>query len=434
MTAKRLLPLLAGLVLAAPQASAQNVDPSQMITLRLQYDPNSEPRVLILPMNFPAGDSIRAIMQRDFSNGNRIDVIRGADSLTLPVRGDSIDYTIFQQIGAVALVHVIPTATGINVTLHDVAARRNAGARDFNLPGAANSAEWRWALHGVSDEVHMWITREPGIAQTRIAFSRAGDLFVIDSDGENERRVESGGLLAPAWHPTEAVLAFSALRDLAWQIGLKPLNGGPVRWLTNSRDGVNFSPAFSPDGNEIYFQRSDNQHGGIWTVPYSGPPARSLLSDQNNNVAPAVSPDGSRLMFVSNRLGNNPILFLMNKDGSDPRVFIFPRAGERWWMESPSWSPDGNKVAYQVRRGQDALYQIEVADIRSRGTGTGVLQTDDGENQAPSWAPDSRHIVFESNRSGEHQLYIRDTMSGRTRVLTRGPSGAKNAAWSPRYK
>jgi TolB protein len=137
-------------------------------------------------------------------------------------------------------------------------------------------------------------------------------------------------------------------------------------------------------------------------------------------------------MFVSNRLGTNPILFIMNKDGSDPKVFMFPRAGERWWLESPSWSPDGNKVVYQVRRGQDNLYQIEVADVGTRGSP--VLQTDDGENQSPSWAPDSRHIVFESSRAGSYQLYIRDTVSGRTRQLTSGARGAKNAAWSPRYQ
>jgi TolB protein len=56
--------------------------------------------------------------------------------------------------------------------------------------------------------------------------------------------------------------------------------------------------------------------------------------------------------------------------------------------------------------------------------------TSDGRNEDPSWAPDGRHLVFTSSRSGEKQLWIMDTESGRARQLTH-TKGARLAAWSP---
>jgi len=56
--------------------------------------------------------------------------------------------------------------------------------------------------------------------------------------------------------------------------------------------------------------------------------------------------------------------------------------------------------------------------------------TSEGENEQPSWAPDGRHLVITSTRSGDKQLWILDTESGRSRQLTHS-IGARLAAWSP---
>jgi TolB protein len=66
-------------------------------------------------------------------------------------------------------------------------------------------------------------------------------------------------------------------------------------------------------------------------------------------------------------------------------------------------------------------------DVRDRNP---KQLTSDGENEDPSWAPDGRHIVFSSTRSGDKQLWILDTESGRTRQLTHS-RGARLASWSP---
>ena len=45
------------------------------LRLVLRYDPNTKPGVLVLRIPGVNGDSLRAILQRDFDNGDRINVV-----------------------------------------------------------------------------------------------------------------------------------------------------------------------------------------------------------------------------------------------------------------------------------------------------------------------------------------------------------------------
>ena len=53
-----------------------------------------------------------------------------------------------------------------------------------------------------------------------------------------------------------------------------------------------------------------------------------------------------------------------------------------------------------------------------------------GASEAPSWAPDGRHLVFSSQDRQGYALWILDTVTGRSRVLT---SGRRDGLpdWSP---
>jgi TolB protein len=337
-----------------------------------------------------------------------------------------------------ALVHVVPAQGGVNVTLYDVPAGRSAGSEVRRLTGTANSPDWRWSVHGVADDVHEWITRERGFAQTRIAFTRGGELRVIDSDGAMERVVERGEIMSPSWHPTEPVLAFSAFSGSGWRIGVKPLTGGNTRWMTSDATGANFSPVFSPDGTRIFYARQVDEGGNILSMGYPQGPRISIMRRSSNISSPTLNPEGSQIIYVTNQLGGNPHLYVMGADGAGQEP-VAPFTGEKTHLESPAWSPNGILVAYQVRRGNERLYSIETMDIRSKAVAQHTNSSCESED--PTWAPDGRHIVFVSTRGSctgrnpVRELYILDTKSGQVRQLTRGGSSAVPLgmpAWSPR--
>ena len=69
---------------------------------------------------------------------------------------------------------------------------------------------------------------------------------------------------------------------------------------------------------------------------------------------------------------------------------------------SPSWSPDGRRIAFQSDVDEDWEIFVMNAD------GSGVTQLTDNEawNLTPSWSPDGRRIAFQSLRDGDREIYV----------------------------
>ena len=96
--------LLAGLLAAVP-AAAQDPQPPG-VRLGIDYGVGGRPGVLVLPVGGAAGDSVRAILMRDFDYGDRITVIGSAeDPASSPVpAGGATNYPLYARLGAAAEV------------------------------------------------------------------------------------------------------------------------------------------------------------------------------------------------------------------------------------------------------------------------------------------------------------------------------------------
>ena len=99
----------------------------------------------------------------------------------------------------------------------------------------------------------------------------------------------------------------------------------------------------------------------------------------------------------------------MNDDGSDASRLIEGT--------SPSWSPDGTKIAF--------VYSTEVLDIctiRPDGSGLRPLTANwnpHAADYAPCWSADGKLIVFSSRHETEHhQVYLMDSSGQNPRRLT----------------
>jgi TolB protein len=408
---------------------AQDTTTNRGVRIGLSYALGGRPGVYIAPVRGPAGDSIRAILQRDLDYGDRVALV-GSDSAGIALapllRGTQPSYEIFARLGAAALVVATQTANGLRVSLHDVAARKVAGSRDFPLPAFSAPREWRARMHAVSDEIEQWITGTRGIAATRIAFVRGGRLYVVDSDGAGETAVGgSSSALSPTWHPNGQRLAYSMLGETGSRIMVLELGSGANRALV-SRGGLNITPAYTPDGQTILFSSGAEDGTDLHAVAASGgAPRRVTVGRGTDNVSPSYSPDGRRVAFTSGRSGH-PEVYIMDADGTGAELLTPFAFGDQYYRSNPDWSPDGRTVAFQSQlAGQ---FQVMTISLRDRSV---KQHTSESTNEDPSWAPDGRHLVFTSSRTGVKQLWVLDTESGRVRQLTRA-GGARLAAWSPR--
>jgi TolB protein len=408
-------------------AYAQDTTTVPGVRLGLNYAPGTKPGVIVLPVNDDYGDdSLRVIVQRDLDYSDRMNVI-ALDEETArelqPALGGKINFPLVAKFGAVLLIRMTPTTQGLHVAAYDVAKGELLQSDHFLFD--RRDRDWRFALHGVSDQIEQWVFGKRGIAQTRIAYVENGTLHIVDSDAAETRRITTGrGALSPAWSPSGQSVVYTVLGNSGTQVEELDVRTGRTRRISQIRAGLNITPVYQPGGNGIlYAQGTGNGTDLVLAALDSSGVHKITAGRGTDNTSPSYSPDGHQIAFISGKSGN-PQVYIMDADGSNVQLLTPYRAGVRSYRASPDWSPDGRAVAYEQQNGN---FQIWMIDVRDR---VPKQLTSEGENEDPSWAPDGRHIVFTSSRSGEKQLWILDAESGRARQLTHN-KGARLAAWSP---
>jgi TolB protein len=356
--------------------------------------------------------------------------------------GEGIDYNLWDQLGATWLVSGQVEGLGegyvLILDLHNVVYAEVREEARFTLP-SPDSEHFRMAVHRVSDQIVEWVFEEPGMAASRIAFSRAmGDgiqeIFIVDSDGENLRRITNNGDISksPAWHPSGEKLAYVRSVDLTpHKIFERDLRTGRERVLDPGRDGQQATPAYHPNGRELAFGLMGYNRTGLFSYNLEG--RGGLFHIQGGrweDLSPSFSPNGDRIAFNSNRLGTHiPQVYVVSSRGGQANLISPYVPGSAGYYTSPDWSPVDDLVAFHGRIDRYGRYQILVADVGSRRTSV-LRLTAEGNNEDPSWAPDGRHLVFSGERNYGYGLFIVDATTGRIRPLVSNirPNAPE---WSP---
>ena len=180
-----------------------------------------------------------------------------------------------------------------------------------------------------------------------------------------------------------------------------------------------------PGDTEIYVMEADGSS-----------PTRLTFSEEDD-YSPTWSPDGSRIAFVSNRDRRPeyvPEIYVMDTDGSNQTRLTFNEAS------SPAWSPDGSRIAFVSDRDGNSKIYVMDAD----GSNVTRLTFHEGDDVDPAWSPDGSRIAFASNRHGldnglDKQIYVMDTDGSNIIRLTfrqveqgKVEQGEKEEpAWSP---
>jgi TolB protein len=181
--------------------------------------------------------------------------------------------------------------------------------------------------------------------------------------------------------------------------------------------------AFSTRIAYIASERSDS--GATYTLSIAdadGYAPRVILRSAQPLMSPSWSPEGNHLAYVSFEQRRAQIIVQDIYTGERQVVSSEPGING-----APAWSPDGRRLALTLSRdGNPEIYILELASRRlQRLTNNSAIDTE------PTWSPDGRHIVFTSDRGGSPQLYRKPVVGGRAERLTFEGNYNAAAAYSP---
>lgn len=127
-----------------------------------------------------------------------------------------------------------------------------------------------------------------------------------------------------------------------------------------------------------------------------GQNARTVFASTKQLMSPSWSPDGNFLAYVSFEGGNSAVYVQDVVKGTRFRV-----SAQAGMNSAPAWSPDGRYLALTLSmEGSADVYLMNTRTRRLRR-----ITTNSGIDTEACWTPDSKALLFTSDRSGETQIY-----------------------------
>ena len=149
---------------------------------------------------------------------------------------------------------------------------------------------------------------------------------------------------------------------------------------------------------------------------------QTVASSVEPLMSPSWSPDGKKMAYVSFERKSAAIYVQTLATGERTRVAEFKGING-----APAWSPDGTKLALTLSK--DGSPDIYVLNLSTRSlqklTKSFAIDTE------PSWSPDGSSIVFTSDRGGNPQLYMVPSQGGQEKRLTFSGDYNARASFSP---
>ena len=251
--------------------------------------------------------------------------------------------------------------------------------------------------------------------------SDEADIYTVDPGGSNERELFHGPAQGPRWSPDGTEVSLFCCDDgmIAHFIDVAT---GELRTVPSPDPNLELFCGFSwsPDSERVTcegFGVDDPDRNGIYSIRAADGGALTRITSipGGDDIAGDYSPDGSRLVFVRFQDDLPVGLFVVNVDGSGlrrltPRGMILDDSGF-----AGSWSPNGNTILIVARPGEadhKAIWTVDAdggpPEQLAITPTCGGPSSEPGEFgcYSPSWSPDGEQIAFTRSDGSTESIYV----------------------------
>jgi len=253
----------------------------------------------------------------------------------------------------------------------------------------------------------------------RIAFvgTREGSdgLFVIDTGGTHERRIEVASLdgRMPRWSAAGEILFGGDGADSGTVFTVSP-GGGPARVVATAPGR---SPVLSPDGKRVLYLVGPWTSTALVVADTGGAHALTLAGGRATAWNGAWSPGGTQVAYTYGDSTRILQVHVVNVDGTSDHAVTHTTV-DQGSAQMPAWSPDGRRLAVQVSNHathSSAIWVIDLSNSDSRVlSAPGATWLD----ETPSWFPDGTRLAFQSNRTGTMEVWVMNADGSVPRQIT----------------
>ncbi len=272
---------------------------------------------------------------------------------------------------------------------------------------------------------------------------RASELWISDARVEKSRRLHKGVFYNPhlSWSLDSNFIAFEAYDELnesyIWAIDWQTL-----RLIKLVRGDA---PAWSPTANQIAFRRWEDGIDVVYriNIDKTGLTAIARVPIDGRIVPfsyldpPSWSPDGKRIavgMDHQHYQSGHSRIRIHNTDGT--KFGEIPTQSQR--VAQIAWSPDGSHLAYVLRGNptpDPALdKQLHIVDVSAMATTNAVGSTQILKHTSPAWSPQGDRLAYmerEDCMGLRWKVWVLDRKTNRTLQVARTTLSLTAVNWLP---
>src|SRR5688500_1311482 len=260
------------------------------------------------------------------------------------------------------------------------------------------------------------------------------EIYSMNADGSAQTNLSHSlaDEKAHAWSPDGTKIVF--LRQNDNHLYVMNADGTGVAQLTadDFQHLHNTNLSWSPDGTKIAYVSGDDLVHYLSVINADGTGRRRLREANSPFLDVVWSPDATKLAYSDGASINQSNLWVMNADGGGLTRVTNHGESSGVYSLSPAWSNDSTRLVFESNRdGNDEIYMLWVRSFHSNLEDNLVrLTTNAAADVDPAWSPDGARIAFATNRDGNSEIYtMKWDDGGDLRRLTTSPAADTDPEW-----